>query len=168
MLITVSERLKKKEPQMKIQGKSLQEWIAEQKNQHEEASAKRSQELARLAEACAGAFPDLQRHVNRWGRERFSSKKANTLVTDYDLSHNCGCCSDSPLELWPFMVHESGMSIYSEPPCFSIGEKCGFGDRPGDGWRECLLVAGIPEAILDRVQKYFDDNPPVWENEDEE
>jgi uncharacterized protein YuzB (UPF0349 family) len=99
--------------------------------------------------------------------ERFYSKQANVQVTDYDLSHNCGCCNDSPLELWPFMMH-GDMKVYSDPPCFTIGERNGYGEMPYDCWQGPLRAAGIPEELIARVQAYMDENPPRSEDEDDD
>jgi hypothetical protein len=100
-------------------------------------------------------FPDLRKHTNRWDTVRYYSKAVNTQVNDYDLSHNCGCCNDSPLELWPYLETPNG-KVYSDPPCFVVGEKhwiCGDEARPG--WKTKLRDAGIPEPIIFSVDAHF-------------
>lgn len=101
-------------------------------------------------------FPDLQKHVGRWDKVAFYSKSVNSRVGRFDMRHNCGCCSDSPLELWPYLETPDG-KVYSDPPCFQIGERSYFGgDKPYHNWKEKLKQAGIPEVIIESVGYYFD------------
>lgn len=114
--------------------------------------------LKRLAEK----YPDLQKHIGRWEKVAYYSKIANTQATRFDMRHNCGCCSDSPLELWPYMETPDG-NIYTDPPMFTIGEREGLGDRPYDGWKRKLQNAGLPESLIGACEVYFerhrDDDP---------
>lgn len=106
-------------------------------------------------EALQKEFPDLVREVGRWNKVAFSSKTVNAHVEDYDLRHNCGCCNDSPLELWPYKKTAIG-PVYSSPSKFIIGEKNYLGgDTPKPNWEGDLRSAGIPEAIITRVKTYF-------------
>jgi hypothetical protein len=142
----------------------LQNWIANQ----EKDTLRRSDELRKLT-ALTVAFPDLKRHVNRWQKERFCSKGANAKATDYDMSHNCGCCADSPLEVWPY-TEQDGVRIYSDPPSFTVGEKngYGYGETPYPGWDAKMREANIPEPLIDRVRMYLEAHPPEEYPEDEE
>ena len=119
-------------------------------------------ELNKLSKALA-EFPDLKKHTNRWQHVRYASAKANEQVTDVDIAHNCGCCEDSPLEVWPYLMF-NGLKIYSEPECFTVGEKIPFysgsGERPYDGWQDKMREAKIPEAVIAKVQDYFNENSP--------
>jgi len=100
-------------------------------------------------------YPDLKRNVNRWKRVRFYSASVNNKVDKYDCSHNCGCCSDSPLEVWPYLETEFG-NVYSDPFCFQVGEKHGIsGDVAYPGWKKNLREAKIPENIIESVSNSF-------------
>jgi hypothetical protein len=118
-------------------------------------AAEKTVEAAKL-EGLFKDFPDLLKHVNRWQRVRYYSKSVNPRVTDYDCSHNCGCCSDSPLEVWPYLETENG-KVYSDPVCFTVGEKAHMGDRPYAGWKEKMREAHTPESIIERIQQHFKD-----------
>jgi len=108
--------------------------------------------LVRLIEA----FPDLKKHVGRWNKVAYYSKSVNSKVTRFDLRHNCGCCSDSPLEVWPYQETEHG-NIYSDPPCFQVGERSYLGgDTPYSAWEDKLKTAGIPESIIGAIEMHFE------------
>jgi len=125
------------------------------KSLQKEASEK-SAEVDRLT-LLKGIYPDLQRHVNRWGAVRFYSKAVNTQVQRFDMKHNCGCCSDSPLEVWPYLQTEHG-NVYSDPPVFTVGEQHWIaGDTPYEGWQAKMEAAGIPEPIIGAIQVHFDE-----------
>ena len=110
-------------------------------------------------------FPNLANHVNRWEKVRLYTSHVNKIVDKFDMSHNCGCCSDSALELWPY-VEIDGMKIYSSPPVFLIGEKCGSGDTPDVDWRKDLEEHNIPICIINEVTKYFEEHPSTSEYSD--
>lgn len=117
----------------------------------------RKEAAEKLAEAdkikkLLAAFPDLRRQVNRWEKVSYSSASVNPKVTDYESRHNCGCCSDSPLEIFPYLDTEWGR-VYSNPACFTVGEQdpYGGGDKPYPGWDEKMRQAGIPQPIIERV-----------------
>lgn len=113
------------------------------------------QEQARLSKAYQ-AYPDLQKHVGRWGKVAYYSKAVNSQVTFVDVRHNCGCCSDSPLEVWPYVDTEHGR-IYSDPPCFTVGEQHWIaGDKPYPGWEQKMRGAGIHESVIEMIQRRFD------------
>jgi hypothetical protein len=100
-------------------------------------------------------FPDLRKHVGRWNKVAYCSASVNSQVGRFELRHNCGCCPDSPLELWPYLETPNG-NVYTDPPCFQIGEKYYLGgDRPYPGWDEKLKAAGIPEIIIGAVGFHF-------------
>lgn len=118
-----------------------------------EAEAKLA-EAARL-ERLQQEFPDLKRYVGRWNKVAYYSASVNERCDKYDIRHNCGCCNDSPLELWPYVETPFG-NVYSDPPKFVVGERHWLsGDRPEKGWREKLLAAKIPQAIVDAVSYRF-------------
>jgi hypothetical protein len=99
-------------------------------------------------------FPDLLKNVNRWRKVRYYSPSVNPRVDKYDMSHNCGCCEDSPLEVWPYLETENGR-VYSDPSRFQVGEKSYHGDRPYSGWKEKMREAHIPESIIESIQEHF-------------
>lgn len=115
---------------------------------------KNQKELATL-EKLKAQFPDLRVHINRWKTQRYYSALANELAEHYDMKHNCGCCGDSPLEVWPYTEYE-GQRVYSDPPVFTVGENSYFGDVPHEGWEDKLRVAKIKEKLIDSIQIHFD------------
>lgn len=129
---------------------SIHQDIAKLREERDRKAAEANQLEALLAE-----FPDLQKRVGRWNKVAYYSKTANSKVNNYDLRHNCGCCNDSPLELWPYLETPHG-KVYSDPPCFQVGERHWIaGDRPYDGWKTKLRDAGIPEPIIKAVVEHF-------------
>jgi len=127
----------------------------------EEAAKLRKEAEAKLAEAdrlarLQAEFPDLRKQVGRWDKVAYCSKSVNSKVTHYEARHNCGCCNDSPLEIWPYLETANGR-IYSDPPEFKLGERDPMygGDIPYPGWRDKLRAAGIPEAIVDKLKHHF-------------
>jgi len=116
---------------------------------------------AQLAEAerlkkLAEMYPDIQRHVGRWNKVAYSSKSVNSKVERFDIRHNCGCCNDSPLEVWPYLETPVG-KVYSDPSMFVVGERdpWSYGDRPKPGWKNELRTAGIPEDIIGAISMHF-------------
>jgi len=115
---------------------------------------KKQQELDLLIKR-SEKYPDLRRHINRWKTERFCSASLNNRVNDCEIRHNCGCCNDSPLEIWPYIETDLGR-IYSDPPCFTVGERHWIsGDTPYEGWKEKFRKQDIPETIVERISSYF-------------
>lgn len=99
-------------------------------------------------------FPNLKKHTNRWNSVRYCSKDVNDKVKRFDISHNCGCCNDSPLEIWPYLETEHG-KVYSDPPYFRVGENSAYGDRPYPEWSKEMKEANIPEMIIGAVSLHF-------------
>ncbi len=119
--------------------------------------AEKQREVERLGKLLA-AFPDLQRDMGRWKKVVYSSRTVNEHVTDYERRFSCGCCSDSPLEIWPYLETPDG-KVYSNPSCFIVGEKhriSGTASQPG--WQDQLRSARIPEAIIERIAQGFRDD----------
>lgn len=102
------------------------------------------------------AYPDVRKHVGRWEKVAYCSKSVNSKVVLYDLRHNCGCCNDSPLEVWPYLETPFG-KVYSDPPMFFVGKRdpMTYGDRPNAGWRAALQAAGLPEGLVSAVGSHF-------------
>ena len=125
---------------------------AEEARSIADRAKKEADQLANLT----AKYPDLKKYVGRWNKVAYYSSQANAQTTDYDLRHNCGCCNDSPLELWPYLSTEDGR-VYSDPPSFMIGERDDYqGERAYDGWEEKLRRAKIPEALIERVSAMFE------------
>jgi hypothetical protein len=101
-------------------------------------------------------YPNLRKHTGRWNKVAYYAKDVNTLVDRFDMRHNCGCCNDSPLEVWPYLETPLG-KVYSEPSMFRVGQKEPFygGDRPTKGWEKQMRDAGIPEPIIGAVSMHF-------------
>jgi hypothetical protein len=119
-----------------------------------ESAEKALQEAHRL-EALRTKYPDLKRYVGRWKKVAYCSPAVNALANECDIRHNCGCCPDSPLEVWPFLQTPQGR-IYTDPPEFRVGEKHWIaGDTPYPDWKERLRGAGISEALIDKVRAHF-------------
>lgn len=115
-------------------------------------------------------YPDIKEHTNRWKRHHWVSRSVNDRASLCRIHHECGCCSDSPLEVWPYLV-DDGVEIYSDPPCFRVGEKnaYGIGDRPYDYWQDKLRADGINAEIIAQIEQHFADNQEViFRNEEEE
>lgn len=119
-----------------------------------EEAKKQETEASRLANL-AEAYPDLKKHTGRWSKIAYYSKSVNDKVTRFDIRHNCGCCNDSPLEIWPYLETPHG-NVYSDPPCFQVGERHWMGgDRPYAGWQQKMKNAGIPEIIIGAIGVHF-------------
>jgi hypothetical protein len=101
-------------------------------------------------------FPDLERTENRWRHEKLCSKEVNAIADKCYIHHNCGCCSDSPVEVEPYIEIE-GFTIHSKPYSVMVGEKdpYEYGDRRWENWRESLEKAGFSEKIINQVDKHF-------------
>jgi len=117
--------------------------------------AERQAALNRI-ENLASIYPDLGRYEGRWKRVVYRSALVNAEVTDVFFRYNCGCCGDSPLEVWPFLKTEHG-EVYSTPACFSVGEKHWIsGARPNAKWETELRAAGLPDVVIERVRARFE------------
>lgn len=119
-------------------------------------AARQAAEAERLAEL-SKLYPDLQKYVGRWNKVAYYSKTVNAAVTNVDIRHNCGCCSDSPLEAWPFIETPHGR-VYSDPSKFWVGQRSDYaesGERPDEGWDTKMRDAKIPEAVIARVGAYM-------------
>jgi hypothetical protein len=118
-----------------------------------------------LMEGAQATYPDLKVHTNRWNKVRYTSAKAIALADKCDIAHNCGCCNDSPIELWPYMEYKPGgihvaFQIYAEGIPFRIGEKCWcYGEKEYEGWQDKLRAKGLREEIIQQATKFFEDHP---------
>lgn len=136
----------------------------------EEEANKKLQEAERLRNLLE-LFPDLERRVGRWDWVAYGSPSVNSKVTDYDWRYNCGCCSDSPLEVWPYLETEYG-KVHSIPAYFMIGAK---GDEWGNykrmaysGWQDSLRKYNIPEELIEKISLLFPDDYEIDRDEDDD
>ena len=137
-------------------------------NKEQSEADKRSQELNTIRSLQA-RYPDLEQVTHRWKKETFSTTGVNNITTDVDIRHSCGCCPDSPIEAFPYAIVE-GVKLYSKPSRFCVGEKYepGFGELASTGWADNMRKEGIAEAVIIRVQEFFDKNPPEDCEDDDE
>ena len=116
---------------------------------------KKADELDRL-EKLTTRYPDLSRHTGRWNRVVHCSTLVNEQVDRVYFRYNCGCCSDTPLEAWPYLETEFG-DVYSNPACFFVGEQHWIsGAQPNEKWEETLREAKISDTAIDRIRDRFD------------
>lgn len=118
-------------------------------------AAEKLAEAAKL-EAMLQAFPNIRKHVGRWNKVAYYSKDVNSKVDRFDLRHNCGCCNDSPLEIWPYLETEHG-KVASDPPMFRVGERerTYGGDIPYPDWDKKMQDAGLSEGLIGSVSMHF-------------
>lgn len=113
-------------------------------------------------------FDDLRSRTGRWNKHVLYSRHANAVATACDIRHNCGCCQDSSLEVWPYLDTQDG-PVYTDPPMFWVGEAYyNGGDVPRDGWDDRMREAGISEAVIDVVAAYFRDHQPIVDDDPED
>ncbi|KKM80714.1 hypothetical protein LCGC14_1337050 [marine sediment metagenome] len=122
---------------------------------------KDSQEQTKTLEILIKKYPDLDIHRDRWSAERYIAKSVNSKVNDVWFNHNCGCCEDSPLQAWPFIIDdETKEKIHTKPACIAVGEKnqWGSGEIPWEDWEENFKKHNINSIIIDKVEQHFKDN----------
>jgi len=128
--------------------------IAEEIGRLQKEAIEKQEEVERLKRMHT-AFPNLKKHINRWKTVRYCSDTVNTRADKCEIRYNCGCCSDSPLEVWPYVDTEFGQ-VFTDPPVFQVGEKHWIaGDRPNEGWKQLLRDEGIQETIIELVADRF-------------
>ena len=105
----------------------------------------------------------------RWGKKCYCSREVNSEATDFEYRFNCGCCSDSPLEIFPYMV-KNDVKIYSSPSCFKVGERNSYGTGviPYDGWDEKLIEEGISEEVIEKVKQHLKHRAPEKPDDDDD
>lgn len=101
-------------------------------------------------------YPDLETRLDRWNKEYFVSKMATPQMTECHIHHNCGCCSDSPVEVKPYIMVD-GFKINANPLSVFVGEKdpYKYRDIRYPDWKERLEEAGYSQSIIDRANSYF-------------
>lgn len=118
-------------------------------------------------------FADLDYEIDRWQHRRFKSALVNTLATNFDINHSCGCCHDAVLYIRPYIertINNNTLKVYSNPLTFSVGSKAyGGGYRVKLAWAEPMKKANIPENIIQKIGSFLDDNKDdcAYEDNDE-
>lgn len=150
-----AKRVAENEKRLKEQEEAIRLAVPRTIEELRKEAAQKLNEADKL-EKLLRAFPNLRKQTGRWNKVAYYSKDVNSKVNRFDLRHSCGCCSDSVLEIWPFLETPDG-DIYSDPPKFVVGEKHWIaGDRPYANWNKEMRSANIPEAIIDAVQMHFE------------
>jgi hypothetical protein len=131
----------------------------ETKQKELQRDIEKCEEQLKEIEMLSHEFPDIQVSRDRWDHEFYTAKSANVSVTSAWFNHNCGCCADSPLQMWPYL-EVNGTRIHSDPMKFMIGEKCPNCSRDiaDPGWERDLQKSGIPDAVIEVGRDYFSEN----------
>jgi hypothetical protein len=123
----------------------------------EEAQAKAISAQAEFAriERLSAKYPQLAQHTGRWDKRMLCAPEVNGLVDKFEWRHNCGCCADSPLEVWPYL-EDGGARVYSKPASFVVGERFGEGDRSHFGWDKALRKVGIRQELIAEIARFLE------------
>ncbi len=137
--------------------------IAEEIKKIEALIKKNKSELDKI-NGLLGLYPDLEMQVGRWDKVAYCSASVNSIVTDYESRYNCGCCADSPLEVWLYINTEFG-KVYSSPAHFFIGKRSyEGGDKAYADWENILRKKNIPENLIEKLRCYFPTNECLEED----
>lgn len=134
--------------------KRLDELNAQVKTTHDE-----TMEIINLFDQ----LPDLEITYDRWKVKRYSSLEVNARATKYYTGYSCGCCSDSPLFLYPF-IELDGIRVHTKPVRFYIGERCEYtedGIRYDTDCLEEMKKQGLSSILIDEV-KLLVTRPPLY------
>jgi len=113
-------------------------------------------------------FSLVQINYDRWDNARMYTEEANKLADQVDIHHSCGCCSDAALIARPYLMI-GDLKLYSDPCSFMIGEGSYHGgDIPFSKWKEKMREKNISEDVIDQIQKYFDEHPDEYEEDEED
>ena len=138
-------------------------WLEERNRQHYQDI----EQNRKIREALT-RYPDLKQNTSRWRDIRYCTPALNGSVTDCEIKHACGCCPDSLIYVWPY-VENDGFRLYAHPIPFTVGNKyIDDGEEPREGWDIKMREAGIPELVIQKVVRFFEDNPPRNFDEDTE
>ena len=120
---------------------------------------KELREEANKLEKIRKEFPDLREGRDRWNKKFLCAKSVNVRVNKYTATHSCGCCSDSPYYIMPYLEFE-GERIYSDPFQICVGERCEYiyGQRWYSDWKDRLSKHEIPESLIAEIKKEADDD----------
>lgn len=99
-------------------------------------------------------YPDLKKHVGRWGKTVYCSASINGIADNFETRYNCGCCDDSPLELWAYKETKYG-NVYTSPTGFSIGERDYEGPELYSDWRNIVKKYGMSDILIQKIEVRF-------------
>lgn len=119
--------------------------------EHLRASADNLVRESAKLESVLAAYPDAKFYTGRWDKRVICSASVNSCVDQYEHRFNCGCCPDSPLEVWSYLETPNGR-VYSAPACFFIGERTDASHNVNEDWDAPLIRAGINAALVDRIR----------------
>jgi len=107
-------------------------------------------------------YPDLGMSRDRWGKEVvFSNSLRSRDDLQYLIKNNCGCCSDSPKELWAYITLDDGKTlpisrVYTESHNMFIGvDATGYRTTPHSEFVEKLRKKGYSEKFIEKLS-YLD------------
>jgi hypothetical protein len=115
-------------------------------------------------------FPD----VETTSKGKYHSKMVNSIATDIDYWHSCGCCYDAALYAAPYVEFE-GKKIYSSPIEITIGEHYSWTESVDENWEQLLQKHNISSQAIDRFrpqvlkwnkEKLSVDNEDDYEDDD--
>jgi hypothetical protein len=111
-------------------------------------------EVAKLYPEVFKKYDNVKVDINRWNTKRIYTKEVNEKVNEVEIRHNCGCCSDSPIEIWPYYLEDGSINIYCDPIPLIVGN----GNEPNENWQQQFIDNKIPQTIINRVSKWFKEN----------
>jgi len=115
-------------------------------------------------------FPDVELGSTRWEDKMLFSASINSIATNVEFKHSCGCCSGAPL-LARFYIERFGKKIYVKPIeiCVGCGNEYGSGQIFKDNWEDIIFNENkINPELLETVQKFVDENPAIDFSDDDE
>lgn len=123
----------------------------------------KNEELINFREKHKERFPDLDLHVGRWNKIAWMSKSVNSTVDQFESRFNCGCCEDSPLEIWLYTMVDD-QKIYSSPAQFRLGEKDYYSKeyfsdkqiRLSTSWEEYMKSKNINEKLIEKIRSLIE------------
>ncbi len=142
----------------------LQKEAAEAKSKYDAAN-KELERVQKLKEL----YPDLEITVGRWNKKVYRSASVNPLVTDYEVRFNCGCCHDSPFEVWFYLETNYG-KIYSHPSYFVAGERDGrysLDVNIEDGAKERILKENVNPDVVNKFFSIYENNKRIEDDDSE-
>lgn len=100
-------------------------------------------------------FSDLRISEGRWGKRVICSK--SVIPTDFETRFNCGCCEDSPLEVWLYtsvMFGGTEHRVYTDPAKTFVGDRANYGSsvRLYSYFAERLRALGASEEIIEKIR----------------
>ena len=122
-------------------------------------------------------YPDLKLWPLEDGDYMLCSSSVNRYVDDFDQYDRPSLLIEHDnesnereivsVEVWPYTVVDDHR-IYSNPPCFIIGEvnNKGFGVKPFDGWEDQMSEHDICNTAIRKARNYLRSKPPITYLED--